>query len=82
MVTQSATKTIQVPNLARSAIAPLISAGVITANISWNAAKTRSGIPYTPPLIVTSVVVRCFIPAQPKPPQRPLFSVPKATEKP
>ena len=34
----------QVKNLARSAIAPEISAGVMIANISWNAANTRTGI--------------------------------------
>ena len=40
-----ATKAIQVPNLARSAIAPLIRAGVMIANMSWKAAKTTSGMP-------------------------------------
>ena len=29
----------------RSAIAPVISAGVITANVSWNATNARSGTP-------------------------------------
>ncbi len=31
-------------NLARSAMAPLISAGVMTANISWNAENAVTGM--------------------------------------
>ncbi len=52
-MTQSATKMHQVRNLARSAIAPLMSAGVMIANMSWKPAKASSGMPYTPPLLVS-----------------------------
>ncbi len=38
------TKAPQPQNLARSGIAPEMSAGVMTANISWNIAKANSGI--------------------------------------
>ena len=34
----------QAENFIRSAIAPVMSAGVITANISWNAEKDSGGI--------------------------------------
>ena len=43
-VTHRATKIVHETNFARSAIAPEISAGVMMANISWNVAKTSSGI--------------------------------------
>ena len=40
--------TAQAPNLVRSAIAPLISATVMTANVSWKAENMRSGMPAHP----------------------------------
>ncbi|CAB4606310.1 unannotated protein [freshwater metagenome] len=43
-VDQIATKIAHAENFARSAIAPEINAGVMIANINWNAAKTRTGI--------------------------------------
>ena len=43
MLTHSTTKSIHAPNLARSAMAPLTRAGVITANIIWNAANDDPG---------------------------------------
>ncbi len=38
-VSQSGTKSIQAENFRRSATAPLISAAVITANVSWKPTK-------------------------------------------
>lgn len=43
-MTQSATNRPQAVNFARSAIAPLIRAGVMMANISWKAEKAVTGI--------------------------------------
>ena len=40
----SGTKTTHAPNRLRSANAPVMRAGVIAANISWNAANRRKGI--------------------------------------
>ena len=48
MVTQRPTNSVQLQNLTRSAIAPEISAGVITANISWNIANANSGMALLP----------------------------------
>ena len=39
-MTQIGRKTSQEENFTRSAIAPLISAAVMTAKVSWNATKT------------------------------------------
>ena len=44
MVAHSATNRPQVQNFVRSATAPEISAGVMTANISWNMQNARTGI--------------------------------------
>ena len=44
-VNQPNANSIQPPNLARSEIAPLISATVMIANIIWNARITYVGIP-------------------------------------
>src|SRR6201999_240945 len=44
-VAHATVNTVQAPNLVRSAIAPLISATVMTANVSWKAENTRSVIP-------------------------------------
>ena len=46
-VAQATVNTAQAPNLVRSAIAPLISATVMTANVSWKAENMRSGMPFT-----------------------------------
>ena len=43
MVTHRTTNSDQPQNFARSAMAPEISAGVITANISWNITKASTG---------------------------------------
>jgi hypothetical protein len=43
-VTQTTRKITQDQNLVRSAIAPEISAGVITANINWNMTNASAGI--------------------------------------
>ena len=43
-VTQSPEKTIQVENFTRSATAPLISATVMTAKVSWNPTNASSGM--------------------------------------
>ena len=52
MLTQRITNSTQPPNLARSAMAPLISAGVRMANISWKPANTRTGtVPVTSPVV-------------------------------
>ncbi len=42
-VTQMPAKTIHAPNLARSAIAPEISATVMIANVAWKPTNARSG---------------------------------------
>ena len=60
--------TAQAPNLVRSAIAPLISATVMTANVSWKAEKMRSGMPFTRVALFTSP---CS-PRYSKPPMNPL----------
>ena len=60
--------TVQAPNLVRSAIAPLISATVMTANVSWKAENMRSGMPVTRDASFTSP---CS-PRYSKPPMNPL----------
>src|SRR5689334_4619901 len=47
-VAQKKVNTAQAPNFVRSAIAPLISATVMTANVSRKPNNTRAGIPDTP----------------------------------
>ena len=44
MIDQTARNTAQPANLSRAAVAPVISAGVITANIIWYATKASAGI--------------------------------------
>ncbi len=44
ITSQSGTNHIHVTNRIRSAIAPVISAGVMIANISWNARNANGGI--------------------------------------
>ena len=46
IVVHAATKMTQGPNRARSAIAPEIRAGVMIANMSWNAANAKIGVPW------------------------------------
>ena len=53
-VAQTTVNTVQAPNLVRSAIAPLISATVMTANVSWKAENKRSGRPDTRDALCTS----------------------------
>lgn len=48
-VTQMPPKTSQVPNFMRSATAPLISATVMTAKVSWKATQTMAGTVPNPP---------------------------------
>ena len=48
-VAQSPPKTSQVPNFIRSATAPLISATVMTAKVSWKATHTMAGTVPKPP---------------------------------
>ncbi len=58
----------------RSAKAPAISAGVITANIIWKAQKARCG---TEPLASKATPRR---PTKSKPPMRPPWVAPKESE--
>ena len=79
MVAQTPAKTIHEPNLARSAMAPEISATVMIAKTAWKPTKAMVGRP--PP----SLVVSAIRPARPKNspglPSRPApTSLPKATE--
>ena len=67
-VAQATVNTAQAPNLVRSAIAPLISATVMTANVSWKAEKMRSGMPFTRVTLFTSP---CS-PRYSRPPMNPL----------
>ena len=69
-------------NFARSAMAPEISAGVMIANINWKAAKTRTGIGYTPPLLASSFTCppRLLSPIPPYQGESDLY--PKANSKP
>src|SRR5436305_13601777 len=53
-VAQATVNTVQAPNLVRSAIAPLISATVMTAKVSWQAENTMSGMPDTREPLPTS----------------------------
>ena len=48
MTDQRAMKSRKGPNLARSAKPPVMSAGVMMANIIWKAMKSRSGTPLEP----------------------------------
>ncbi len=43
-IDQIATKAAKAPNFHRSAVAPVMSAGVMIANMSWNATNTIGGI--------------------------------------
>src|ERR1700722_13147983 len=76
-VAQATVNTAQGPNLARSAIAPLISATVMTAKVSWKAENTRSGIPATRVALFT----RPCSPTYSRPPMNPL-PLPNASESP
>ena len=67
-VAQATVNTAQAPNLVRSAIAPLISATVMTAKVSWKAENTRSGMPGTRDALPTSP---CS-PRKANPPMNPL----------
>ena len=63
------TKIAQAENLARSAIAPLISATVMIANISWKATNTYSGrVPYAVAALMLSRPRRSNPPSQRFPP--------------
>ena len=75
MVIHSTTNTAQVPNLVRSAIAPLIKATVMIANMSWKATNANSGMV---PLTLSRPTLDS--PTLPSPPSRPLAtSVSKET---
>ena len=76
-VAQATVNTVQAPNLVRSAIAPLISATVMTANVSWKAENRRSGMPDTRDALCTSP---CS-PRYSKPPMNQL-PLPKVSESP
>ena len=76
------TKIIHDKNFARSAIAPEIKAGVMIANINWNAAKASSGIGYTPPLLVSSLTERSSPPRVNSPKNAEFAPEPKASEYP
>ena len=70
-VTHSPTNSTQPPNLARSAMAPLMSAAVRMANIIWKLAKTRTGmVPVTSP-IVPSMPRKSRLPTSPPPTEGP-----------
>ena len=79
-VAQTPAKTIQAPNLARSAMAPEIRATVMIAKTAWKPTKAMTGRP------PSSVVVSSMSPARPKycagSPSRPAPPTlsPKATE--
>jgi hypothetical protein len=72
MVTQTALKSTQAPNFARSAMAPLISATVMIAKVSWKAEKTRLGMPVPSSLVAVST--RLCSPRALKPPTNLLTS--------
>ena len=59
------------------AIAPVISAGVITANIIWKPANKASGI--SRPLVL-SVMLTFLNPRKSNPPIKPPISLPKESE--
>src|ERR671932_1416234 len=80
-VAQSVTKADQPRNLARSAIAPEMSAGVMIANISWNIENAVFGIVSCAPFAASGLSASPM-PAQLKPPKKPLPVGPNATEKP
>ena len=75
-------------NFMRSATAPLISAGVITANVSWKALKTTTGIVRAPknwfvPRSPGSTEYRSLAPRNSKSPSQPASpELPKASVKP
>lgn len=77
-VTQSVMNSAQELNFTRSASAPLIRAGVRTANISWNVTNAKTGMPSSPPVsVVASMPLR---PMWSKLPMTPPLSEPKASE--
>src|SRR3954447_23937820 len=80
-VTQKVTKTDQPRNLARSAIAPEISAGVMIANMSWNIENAAFGMVSWAPFAASDLIASPM-PNQPRPPQNPFPVCPKATENP
>src|SRR5581483_12362618 len=78
---QIAHTTTQAENFIRSAMAPVISAGVITANIIWKATNTRGGMVCALPSGAS--LTRWFMAAKCKSPMiLPLSILPKASEKP
>ena len=68
MAAQTNENRIQAPNLARSAIAPLIRATVMMANVSWKAEKTRLGMPE--PSSAVAVSTRLCRPSASNPPTK------------
>src|SRR4051794_30227295 len=80
-VTHAATKTDQPRNLARSAMAPEISAGVMIANISWNIEKAVAGIVSSAPFAARDLMASPM-PREPNPPKKPLPLPPNAIEYP
>ena len=66
-------KTIQAPNLARSAMAPLISATVMIANTAWKPTKASGGMPADSPATPPSGAadIRPLRPTKSKLPTRP-----------
>ncbi len=55
-VAHTPANTSHVPNFTRSAIAPLMSATVMTANVSWKPTQTMAGTVPKPPITICSIV--------------------------
>ena len=65
----------------RSAIAPVISAGVMTANVSWNATNASAGIVPATSLPIPSRPTKSKLPIKPPLPASPNASeYPKTTQ--
>ena len=70
-------------NFSRSAVAPVMSAGVMIAKVIWKARNSGSGIPPVKAANCLELMVMSWKPAKSKPPnQPPSPRLPKAMEAP
>ena len=58
-IDQAATKATNAPNFQRSAVEPLISAGVMIANVNWNATIAIVGVVCAVPSVGTTSLMFC-----------------------
>jgi len=56
---QAATNATNAPNFHRSAVEPVISAGVMIANVNWNATNAIVGVVWKVPSVGTTSLMCC-----------------------